>query len=98
MFCDEFTSEQLTHRPVIHEFIDQDQQDTFEVIVKVYHNIDYNDIEEIESLANAVGEIELISGEIISIEQLKSNAFDFIQIMVMNSLGNVYRIFERELA
>ncbi|MEN8409337.1 hypothetical protein [Acinetobacter bereziniae] len=45
-----------------------------------------------------MGEIELISGEIISVDQLKANAFDFIQIMVVNSLGNVYRIFERELA
>lgn len=98
MFCDEFTNEQLTNRPLIHEYKDQDDQTVFNVIVKVYHNIDYNNIEEIESLANPVGEIELISGEIISIEQLKANAFDFIQIIVMNSLGNVYRIFERELA
>lgn len=98
MFCDEFTNEQLTNRPSIHEYKDQDDQTVFNVIVKVYHNIDYNDIEEIESLANPVGEIELISGEIISVDQLKANAFDFIQIMVVNSLGNVYRIFERELA
>ncbi|WP_335959514.1 hypothetical protein [Acinetobacter bereziniae] len=98
MFCDEFTNEQLTNRPLIHEYKDQDDQTVFNVIVKVYHNIDYNDIEEIESLANPVGEIELISGEIISVDQLKANAFDFIQIMVVNSLGNLYRIFERELA
>ncbi|MDM1784082.1 hypothetical protein RFY44_05050 [Acinetobacter bereziniae] len=98
MFCDEFTNEQLTNRPLIHEYKDQDDQTVFNVIVKVYHNIDYNDIEEVESLANPVGEIELISGEIISVDQLKANAFDFIQIMVVNSLGNLYRIFERELA
>lgn len=98
MFCDEFTNEQLTNRPLIHEYKDQDDQTVFNVIVKVYHNIDYEDDDKMESLTNAVGEIELISGEIISIEQLKANAFDFIQIMVMNSLGNLYRIFERELA
>lgn len=98
MFYDEFTNEQLTNRPLIHEYKDQDDQTAFNVIVKVYHNIDYEDDDEMESLTNAVGEIELISGEIISIEQLKANAFDFIQIMVMNSLGNLYRIFERELA
>ncbi|MBJ8452021.1 hypothetical protein I6M90_09580 [Acinetobacter bereziniae] len=98
MFCDEFTNEQLTNRPLIHEYKDQDDQTVFNVIVKVYHNIDYEDDDEMESLTNPVGEIELISGEIISIEQLKANAFDFIQIMVINSLGNVYRIFERELA
>jgi hypothetical protein len=96
MFCDEFTPEQLTQRPVIHEFIDQDQQNTFEVIIKVYHNIDYD--EEMESLSNAAGEIELISGKIISAEQLKADGFDFIQINVMNSLGHEYSIFERELA
>lgn len=98
MFCDEFTNEQLTNRPLIHVYKDQDDQTVFNVIVKVYHNIDYEDDDEMESLTNPVGEIELISGEIISIEQLKANAFDFIQIMVINSLGNVYRIFERELA
>jgi len=98
MFCYEFTNAQLTTRLLIHEYKDQDDLTVFNVIVKVYHNIDYEDDDEMESLTNAVGEIELISGEIISIEQLKANAFDFIQIMVMNSLGNLYRIFERELA
>ncbi|WP_353166764.1 hypothetical protein [Acinetobacter sp.] len=96
MFCDEFIPEQLMHRPVIHQFIDQDQQDVFEVIIKVYHNIDYD--EEVESLSNTAGEIELISGKIISADQLKADGFEFIKINVMNSPGHEYSIFERELA
>ncbi|MFW1893795.1 hypothetical protein ACG9WS_19370, partial [Acinetobacter geminorum] len=91
MFCDEFTPEQLMHRPVIHQFIDQDQQDIFKVIIKMYHNIDYDD--EVESLSNTTGEIELISGKIISADQLKADGFEFIQINVMNSPGHEYSIF-----
>lgn len=96
MFCDEFSAEQIKNRPAIHEFKDQDHLDVFEVIVTAYHNIDYD--EELEEFLNEDGQIELISGEIISEQQLKSDGFDFFQIKVINALGHEFSIFERELA
>lgn len=96
MFCDEFTHKQITERPLIHFYKDQDNQDQFEIIFSVYHNIDYD--EELDDFLNQDGEIELISGEIISVERLKLDGFDFVQIKAVNSLGHEYIIFEKELA
>jgi hypothetical protein len=96
MFCDEFTHEQITERQLIHFYKDQDNQGQFEIIFSVYHNIDYD--EELNDFLNQDGEIELISGEIISAERLKLDGFDFVQIKAVNSLGHEYIIFEKELA
>ncbi|HLW63222.1 MAG TPA: hypothetical protein VKY33_07445 [Flavobacterium sp.] len=62
----------------------------------VYYNIDYN--EELEDFQNENGDIELISGEIISSDTLFRNGFDFISINVINENGKKQEIYQRELA
>lgn len=42
--------------------------------------------------------LSLFRGEIISVERLKLDGFDFVQIKAVNSLGHEYIIFEKELA
>lgn len=96
MLCDEYSSEQINNRPLSSTFIDNDGQEIFEVLVSVYYNIDYED--ELVYLQNEAGNIELVSGEIISTETLLRNGFDFLAITVINEKGNKQNIFEKELA
>lgn len=96
MFCDEYSKEQVSNRPLSNTFADKDGNEVFEVLVSVYYNIDYN--EELEDFQNEEGEVELISGEIISVETLFRNGFDFIQIQLINPQGESINILEEELA
>lgn len=96
MFCDTYTPEQINDRPLSNLFTDKDGHEIFEVIVTVYYNIDYED--ELPYLQDETGNIELISGEIITTETLTRNGFDFIAIKVINEKGNWQTIFEKELA
>ncbi|WP_378187543.1 hypothetical protein ACE939_04270 [Aquimarina sp. W85] len=96
MFCDEYTDEQLKNRPTETIYKDEEGNEIFEIIVKVYYGIDYD--EEIEDFKNENGEIELISGEIISEEKLKRNGFDYLEIRVINSKEKEIEIISEELA
>lgn len=96
MFCDTFTPEQINDRPLSNTFADKDGNEVFEILVTVYYNIDYN--EELEEFQNEDGNVELISGEIISLDTLFRNGFDFASINLINEKGEKQTIFEKELA
>lgn len=96
MFCDEYTNEQLKNRSTEKVYKDKDGSEIFEIIIKTYYGIDYD--EEIEDFKNENGEIELISGEIISEEELRRNGFDYLEIRVINTKGNETEIVSEELA
>ncbi len=96
MFCDEYSPEQINNRPVTQFFTDANGEDTFEVIVSVYHNIDYD--EELDDFVNDEGDIPLIHGEIIDLATLKSDGFDVFQIIVIDAQGKHAAIHQRELA
>ncbi|WP_353102387.1 hypothetical protein [Myroides odoratus] len=96
LFCDEYEEEVLEQRKNELQLLQLNGETEFEILVYAYHNIDYE--EEMEEFLNEEGEIELISGEIISPEELKSNGFDFFGIDVINSRGQRQTIVEFELA
>lgn len=96
MLCDTFTDDQITNRPLTNTFVDKFGSDTFEIIVKIYFNIDYD--EELEDFQNEDGNVELISGEIISPDTLVRNGFDFIEIKLINKDLQETVIVEEELA
>ncbi len=96
MFCDEYTKEQINNRPLKNTFKDKDGNEIFEIVVGAYYGIDYDD--EIEDYFNENGEIELLSGEKISEDELKRNGFDYLFIHVYNEKGEKIEIAEYELA
>lgn len=96
LFCDEYEEEVLEQRKDELQLLQLNGETEFEILVYAYHNIDYE--EEMEEFLNEEGEIELISGDIISPEELKSNGFDFFGIDVINSAGQRQTIVEFELA
>ena len=96
MFCDEYSEEQISNRPLTHTFSDKNGNEAFEVLISAYYGIDYN--EELEDFQDEEGKIELITGEVISEETLFRNGFDFIQIQLINAQGEKINILEEELA
>ncbi len=95
MFCDEFSEKQLKNRP-LKIFRDNNGNEIFEIIIRVYHGIDYD--EEIEDFLNEENKVELLSGELITEEELKRNGFDFLGIQVVNEHKEKINIVEEELA
>jgi hypothetical protein len=96
MFGDEYTEEQRKNRQEKTYFIDEFGCDTFDIVVKVYHNIDYDD--EFGKEYKESGNIKLISGEPITWEKLIRDAFDFFEIRIINENGQETIIAEYELA
>ena len=96
MFCEKYTKKQKENRQDRVFYTDKFGCDTFDIIVKVYHNTDFEDEFGKEYAKN--GSITLLAGGIITWEELLRNAFDFIEIRVVNTNGQETIISERELA
>lgn len=96
MFCDEYEEAELNKRQSELQLLDVEGETLFEVLVYAYHNIDYE--EEMEDFLNEANQIELITGELITPEDLKRNGFDFFGIDVIDANGNRKTIVEFELA
>lgn len=95
MFCEKYTENQRENRNEKTFYIDRFGCDTFDVIVKVYRNTDFEDEFGKEYQKN--GKITLFSGDVITWEELLRDAFDFIEIRVINENGQETIISEREL-
>lgn len=96
MFCDEYSEEQHSDRSATKTFVDASGYNTFEVLVSVYHNINY--LEEMSDFKNDDGEILLMTGEKIVEEALLRNGFDVIRISVISENGERTEIVEENLA
>lgn len=95
MLCDDLTA-QMPGREVSHFYTGKNGADTFDVILSVYYNVDYDD--EAENFLNENGMVTLSNGEEISLDILKRNGFDAISIYVVNDQKEIIRVVEEELA
>ncbi len=95
MFCDTWPADQISERPLAHWYTDKNGEDTFDIILSVYYNIDYE--EEAAEFLNENGQVTLVSGEEISLETLKRNGFDAIGIYAVNTAGEIIPVVEEEL-
>ncbi|MDJ1506092.1 hypothetical protein [Xanthocytophaga agilis] len=99
MFCDEFTSEQITNRPLDNWYIDRNKNDSFEIILSAYYQIDFDD--ESEGFLEDVDEngfIELADQSKMEFEKAKRNAFDVFQIIAITENGRKIEVLAEELA
>lgn len=78
----------------IHQYIDDDGQNSFHVYCWTNSSIDFED----EFEVNLNGEIQILDGFYKSIDYLIKNAFDYIGILLKNSKGLETRIVDMELA
>jgi len=96
MFCDTYTEEQIKNRPATNYYIDEDGNDTFEIIISTYNGIDYDD--EFASEVDENGLIELIDGSKVQFSSVKRNGYDTLQIWATNKNGEAIEIVSEELA
>jgi hypothetical protein len=96
LFCDTYTKEQTNNRPLTNFYMDNDHHDTFEVEIKVYHNKDYQD--EFGDEIAEKGGLETIHGEIITLERLNRDGYDYFELILTNANGKQLVALARELA
>lgn len=77
-------------------YIDTSGNDTFEVIISIYYQMYFED--EFAEDIDENGMIELIDGKKITLDELKRNAFDVLNIMLVNNEGKEIEIISEELA
>lgn len=96
MFCDEHDEKKIARRSATKLYTDQDGNEIFEIYLSYYFNIDFD--EEMEDFTNDAGEIELINGEVITPELLRSDCFDAYSIDAINKNGTKLEVSSAELA
>lgn len=96
MLCEIYSEEQHNERKPLLPYVDADGEDTFEVLVTVYYNVDWD--EEFGEDVDEDGKLELLNGEKCDFEVAKRNGFDAISISIMNSRGLQTDIAQEELA
>lgn len=96
LFCNSFTQDQIIKRPLRNVYQDLNENDIFEIIIKVYHNIDYED--EFSEEIKHKGGIETTSGQLLGIQTLKRDGFDYFELNLKNKNGETITPVSYELA
>lgn len=95
MFVEEFAPETVGARTA-DTVLERDGQTAFGVEVEVIDNIDWDDEE--DDFRDDEGVIRLITGDVISSEQLRADGFDALTVTVITTDGTRHSIVEEELA
>ena len=96
MFCDTFTQEEITNRPLEHLYKDSNGNEIFEITISTYYGIDYED--EFREEVDENGLLELIDGTKIDFESVKRNGYDSLHIWATNDNGEIIEFVSEELA
>lgn len=96
LFCDAYNEEQLNNRPLNHLYKDDMDLDTFSIEIKVYHNVDYED--EFGDEIAEKGGLETITGNIITVDAIKRDGFDYFELIATNAKGQQMMVITEELA
>ncbi|AUO06808.1 hypothetical protein NS115_10330 [Paenibacillus jamilae] len=96
LLCEVYTEEQQNNRTPLLPYLDDDGEDTFEVTVTAFYNVDWDD--EFADDVDENGQLELISGERCDFEEAKRNGFDAISITITSAKGLKTEILQEELA
>ncbi len=96
MLCDKYTTTQVESRTVDKMYQDASGNDTFEIIISAYYQIDYED--EFRQEVDLNGYLELVNGERMDFDILKRNACDFFSVLGINKNGELIEILSEELS
>ncbi|MFJ7085219.1 hypothetical protein ACIQU8_18540 [Streptomyces griseus] len=98
MFCDRWDEDRLRTRRADQVYVDADGEDTFELVVWVGYNIDWED--ERQSFADADNPdlVALIDGRLIPFEVARHAAFDAVSITATNARSRATDVVSEELA
>jgi len=96
MLCDTYSKEQHTGRLPLQPYVDQDGEDTFEMYITAYYNVDWG--EEFSDDVDEQGRLMLISGGYCDFEEAKRNGYDALSLTLVNRKGRKTEAVQEELA
>ncbi|MNW43396.1 hypothetical protein D3C74_205930 [compost metagenome] len=96
LLCEVYTKEQQNNRTPLLPYLDEDGEDTFEVSLTAFYNVDWDD--EFADDVDENGQLELINGERCDFEDAKRNGYDAISITITSAKGLKTEIIQEELA
>ncbi|MFD9715720.1 hypothetical protein [Streptomyces sp. NPDC059076] len=98
MFCDTWDEDELRTRRADRLYVDADGEDTFELVVWVGYNIDWEDERESFVDADDPDSVTLVDGRRLPFEVARHAAFDAISITATNARGRATDTVSEELA
>ncbi|MEH0625239.1 hypothetical protein [Streptomyces stelliscabiei] len=87
MFCDSWDEDRLRTRRADQVYVDADGEDTFELVVWVGYNIDWEDERQSFVDADDPDFVTLIDGRRLPFEVVRHTAFDAVSITATNARG-----------
>lgn len=98
MFCDQWDKDALRTRRADHVYVDADGENTFELVLWVGYNIDWEEERESFVDADAPDLVTLVDGRRIPFEAARHAAFDALSLFATNARGRAVDILSEELA
>ncbi|MER6677521.1 hypothetical protein [Streptomyces sp. NPDC000983] len=98
MFCESWQADRLRTRRAEQVYVDADGEDTFELVVWVGYNIDWDDERQSFADADDPDLVTLIDGRRIPFEVARHAAFDAVSIFATNMRGRATDVVSEELA
>ncbi|RAJ78942.1 hypothetical protein CLV59_1061 [Chitinophaga dinghuensis] len=96
LFNNEWDLHKMPHRNAENIYKDAAGNEIFEVVVRTYNNIDYEDKD--EGFVQENGLIKLMDGREVDIPYMQRNGFDAIAIVLYAENGDMVVVHQRELA
>lgn len=96
LFNNEWDFSKMPPRKADKVYVDAAGNEVFEVVVRTYNNIDYEDAD--EEFVQENGLIRLIDGREADVEYMKRNGFDGVAIVLYAENGDMVMVHQRELA
>ncbi len=96
LFNNEWDHSKMPQRTADILYKDAAGNELFEVVVRTYNNIDYEDTA--EGFVQDNGLIKLIDGREVDIPYIQRNGFDGIAIILYDENGGMVMVHQRELA
>jgi hypothetical protein len=98
MFCDEHDPQALAARRAERLYVDSDGEDTFEILIWVGHNIDWDEERDEHVDPDDPDMVALIDGRRMPFEVVRQAGFDAILIVATNLSGHATDVVQEELA
>ncbi|MFJ9588737.1 hypothetical protein [Streptomyces acidicola] len=100
LFCDTWDAGALSARRAEQIYIDADGEDTFELVVWVGYNIDWDEEDERATVEDPddPGLARLVDGRRLPFPVVAADGFDAISVMATNNRGHAFDVVSEELA
>ncbi|WP_447003471.1 hypothetical protein ACRAKI_27930 [Saccharothrix isguenensis] len=98
LFCDTWDEEALAARTADRDYVDEDGEDTFELVVWVGYNVDLEEERDSFAAEDDPDRVILTTGTTMPFATARRTAFDALSITAVNARGRAFDVVQEELA